>query len=100
VSDGAVLTVVAVVLAIVVALLFRLLRVLDSAELSLRRLAADARATRKAVVEAGELASAVDRDAGLTQVALLHLQAGSGPSGGRASRPARQRPRQAGPPRS
>ena len=72
-SSGAVLTVVAVVLAIVIALLFRLVGVLDSAELALRRLAADVRTTRKAVVEAGNLAAEVERDAGRSQEALDRL---------------------------
>lgn len=74
-SSGAVLTVVAVVLAIVIALLFRLVSVLDSAELAMRRLAADVRATRKAMVEAGDLAAVVERDAGLSQEALERLAA-------------------------
>ena len=74
-SSGAVLTVVAVVLASVIALLFRLVSVLDSAELSMRRLAADVRATRKAMVEAEDLAAAVERDAGLSQEALERLAA-------------------------
>ena len=74
-SSGAVLTGVAVVLAAVIALLFRLVSVLDSAELSMRRLAADVRATRKAMVEAGDLAAAVERDAGLSQEALERLAA-------------------------
>jgi hypothetical protein len=74
-SSGAVLTVVAVVLAIVIALLFRLVSVLDSAELSMRRLAAGVRATRKAMAEAGDLAAAVERDAGLSQEALARLAA-------------------------
>ena len=72
-SSGAVLAVVAVVLAIVIALLFRLVAVLDSAELALRRLAADVRTTRKAVVEAGNLAAEVERDAGRSQEALDRL---------------------------
>lgn len=74
-SSGAVLTVVAVALAIVIALLFRLVSVLDSAELSMRRLAADVRATRKAMGAAGDLAAAVERDAGLSQEALERLAA-------------------------
>jgi hypothetical protein len=74
VSSGTVLTGVAVVLAVAVALLWRLVRVLDSAELSLRRLAADSRVARKAIVEAGELAAAVERDAGRSQEAILHLE--------------------------
>ncbi len=62
-TSGAVLTVVAVVLALMIAGLFRLVAVLDSAELALRRLAGDVRAARKAVAAAGELAAAVERDA-------------------------------------
>lgn len=73
-SSGAVLTVVAMALAIVIALLFRLVTVLDSAELSMRRLAADVRATRKTMVEAGDLAAAVERDAGQSQEALDRLE--------------------------
>ena len=72
-SSGAVLTVVAVALAIVIALLFRLVTVLNSAELGLRRLAADVRTTRKSVVEAGNLAAEVERDAGRSQEALDRL---------------------------
>jgi hypothetical protein len=74
-STGAVLSVVAIVLGVVIALLFRLVSVLDSAELSMRRLAADVRATRKAMLEAGDLAAAVERDAGLSQEALERLAA-------------------------
>jgi hypothetical protein len=74
VSSTVVLTMVAVVLAAVIALLFRLVAVLDSAELSLRRLAADVRAARKTVVAAGDLAAAVERDARQGQDALLRLE--------------------------
>ena len=73
-TSGAVLTVVALVLAIVTGLLFRLVGVLDSAELSLRRLAAEVRATRNDLRQAGELASAVERDAGRSQEALDRLE--------------------------
>ena len=73
-SNGAVLTVVAIVLAIVIALLFRLVRILDSAELTLRRLAADVRAARKTLVEAGNLAAAVERDASHGEAALRRLE--------------------------
>ena len=73
-SSGAVLTMVAVGLAIVILGLFRLLRALDSAELTLRRLAAGVRATRKDVSAAGELASAVERDATQGQAALDRLE--------------------------
>lgn len=72
--NGVVLTVVAVVLAVVIALLFRLVGVLDSTELSLRRLAAEVRAARKTIVEAGDLAAAVERDAGRSREALDRLQ--------------------------
>ena len=74
-SSGAVLTVVAVVLAVLIAGLFRLLAVLDSAELGLRRLAADVRAARKAVGAAGDLAGEVERDATLGRAALDRLEA-------------------------
>ncbi|MEW6475175.1 MAG: hypothetical protein AB1679_23210 [Actinomycetota bacterium] len=73
-SSVTVLTIVAVALAVVIALLFRLVSVLDSAELSLRRLAADVRAARKAVLEAGDLAAAVERDAGRGEAALRRLE--------------------------
>lgn len=72
-STGAVLTVVALVLAIVIALLFRLRTVLDSAELDLRRLAADVRTARKDMATAGELAGAVERDAARSREALDRL---------------------------
>jgi hypothetical protein len=62
-STGVVLTLVALALAVVIAGLFRLRRVLDSAELTLRRLVGGIRATRKDVGTAGELAAAVERDA-------------------------------------
>ena len=73
-SSGVVLTVVAVVLALVIAALFRLLGILDSAELTLRRLVAEIRATRKDVGAAGELAAAVERDAAQGQTALGQLE--------------------------
>ena len=73
-SSGAVLTLVAVTLAIVIALLFRLVGVLDSAELTLRRLVAEIRSTRKTVGAAGELAAAVERDAARGQAALDRLE--------------------------
>jgi hypothetical protein len=74
VSSGTVLTVVALGLATVIALLFRLRTVLDSAELGLRRLAGDVRSARKDMTTAGELAAAVARDAGRSQEALDHLR--------------------------
>jgi len=73
-STGVVLTAVALALALVIAGLFRLLGVLDSAELTLRRLVADIRATRKDVDTAGELAAAVERDAAHGQAALDRLE--------------------------
>jgi hypothetical protein len=74
VSSGVVLAVVAVFLALVIAGLFRLLGVLDSAELTLRRLVAEIRATRKDVGAAGELAAAVERDAAQGRAALDQLE--------------------------
>ena len=73
-SSAAVLAVAAVALALVIAGLFRLVGVLDSAELSLRRLVAEARATRKTVGAAGELAAAVEVDAGRGQAGLRRLE--------------------------
>lgn len=73
-SAGAVLAVVALALALVIAGLFRLVAVLDSAELTLRRLVADVRATGKEVATAGELAAAVERDATSGQAALDGLE--------------------------
>jgi hypothetical protein len=72
-SDGIVLTVVALVLALVIARLFRLVGVLDSTELALRRLAGDVRAARKTMATAGELAASVERDATSGQAALDRL---------------------------
>jgi hypothetical protein len=74
VSTGAVLGLVALVLALVVTSLFRLVTVLDSAELTLRRLVAGVRAARKTVEAAGELAAAVERDATSGQAALDRLE--------------------------
>lgn len=73
-SSGAVLTVVAIALALVVLGLFRLLRALDSAELTLRRLAAGIRATRKDVSAASVLAASVERDARRGQAGLDRLE--------------------------
>jgi hypothetical protein len=73
-SDGGVLVAVALLLAVVIGLLFRLVGVLDSAELSLRRLAADVRAARKTLAEANALAAAVERDAGRSHDALDRLE--------------------------
>ena len=73
-STGVVLTVVAVALALVIAGLFRLLGVLDSAELTLRRLVAGIRATRKDLGTANELAAAVERDAVQGREGLQRLE--------------------------
>lgn len=73
-STGTVLVVVALALALVIAGVFRLVGVLDSAELTLRRLVAEIRASRKAVGAAGDLASAVERDATRGQAALDRLE--------------------------
>jgi hypothetical protein len=94
VSSGAVLTVVAVALALVIVGLFRLLRVLDSAELRLRRLVAGVRATRKDVAAASELAASVERDAARGHAALGRLE--DLKRGRRAPSPAERR---GGPPR-
>ena len=72
--SAAVLSVVAMALAIVIVGLFRLLRVLDSTELTLRRRAAEVRATRKDVGAAGKLAGTVGRDAVRGQAALGRLE--------------------------
>ena len=74
-SDGAVLGLVALTLALIIAGLFRLATTLDNAELALRRLVAGVWAARRAVAEAGELAAAVERDAASGQVALNRLAA-------------------------
>lgn len=73
-SDGVILTLVAMALALAILGLFRLLGVLDSAELTLRRLAAGVRATRKDVDVAAELATTVERDAARGQAALDRLE--------------------------
>ena len=72
-SSGAVLTMVAVALALVILGLLRLLRALDSAELTLRRLAAGVRTTHKDLRVASELAAAVERDAVRGQAGLDRL---------------------------
>jgi hypothetical protein len=74
VSSGAVLTVVALSLALIILGLFRLVGVLDSAELSLRRLAAGVRAARKDIDAASELAAAVERDAARGHAVLDRLE--------------------------
>lgn len=73
-SSGAVLTLVALALALVILGLFRLLRALDSAELTLRRLAAGTRAARKDLRTATELAASVERDAVRGHAALDRLE--------------------------
>lgn len=72
-SDGALLTVVALVLVVVIVGLFRLVAVLDAAELSLRKLVAGVWAARRAVETAAELAAAVERDAAGGQEAFDRL---------------------------
>lgn len=72
-TSGAVLAVVALLLAVIIAGLFRLVAVLDSAELTLRRLVGGVRGARRAVEDAAELAAAVERDAAGGQEALDRL---------------------------
>jgi hypothetical protein len=99
-SDGAVLTVVSLVLAVIIAGLFRLVSVLDAAEMTLRRLGGDVRAARKAVDAVGELVASVERDAAEGQAAFDRLEqikrgaAGSDNEGGTGpvSLPLRPRP--------
>jgi hypothetical protein len=74
-SDGAVLGLVALTLALIIAGLFRLAAVLDDAELALRRLVAGVWAARRAVAAAGELGAAIERDAASGQAALDRLAA-------------------------
>jgi hypothetical protein len=73
VTNGAVLGVVALLLAVMIAGLFRLVAVLDSAEMTLRQLVAGVRGARRAVEGATELAAAVERDAAGGQEALDRL---------------------------
>jgi hypothetical protein len=73
-SSGAVLTAVALSVALVILGLFLLRRVLDSAELTLRRLAAGIRDTRKHIAAASKLAAAVKRDSVRSQAALGRLE--------------------------
>ena len=73
-SSAAVLTMVALALALVILGLFRLLRALDSAELTLRRLAGGIRTSRKDLRVASELAASVERDAARGQAALDRLE--------------------------
>lgn len=97
-SSGAVLTMVALGLALVILGLFRLLRALDSAELTLRRLAAGVRSTRKDVSAAGELAASIERYTARGRAALGRLEdlKRGRPGPGESPNPAE---RQAGPPR-
>jgi hypothetical protein len=74
-SDGVLLALVALMLAVVIAALFRLVAVLDSAELTLRHLVAGMRGARRAVEAAGQLAAAVEQDAATGQAALDRLSA-------------------------
>ncbi|MCA1843586.1 MAG: hypothetical protein LC792_10455, partial [Actinobacteria bacterium] len=73
-TGGALLTVVAMVLALVIAGLFRLVAVVDSTELALRRLAGEVRAARKTMATASELATAVERHAASGQAGLHRLE--------------------------
>jgi hypothetical protein len=87
VSDGAVLGLVAVALAVIVAVLFRLVAAVDSAELTLRRLVAGVWSARRTVETAAELAAAVERDASRGRAELDRLQSLKRPrSGGDRSR--------------
>lgn len=72
-TNGAVLAVVALLLAVMIAGLFRLVAVLDSAEMTLRRLVAGVRGARRAVEGATELAAAVERDTAGGQAAFDRL---------------------------
>jgi uncharacterized protein YoxC len=74
VNSGVVLALAVMALALIILGLFRLLRVLDSAELTLRRLAAGIRTTRKDVAAASNLAASVERDAARGQAALDRLE--------------------------
>jgi hypothetical protein len=74
VTDGAVLGLVAVALAVIVAVLFRLVAALDSAELTLRRLVAGVWSARRTVEAAAELAAVVERDAARGRAELDRLQ--------------------------
>ena len=72
-STGVVLTLLAFGLAVLIGGLFRLVAVVDSAELGLRRLVAEVRAARKTVAAAGGLAAAVERDVTGGQAGLGRL---------------------------
>jgi hypothetical protein len=74
VSDGAVLGLVAVTLALLVAALFRLVAALDSAEMTLRRLVVGLWSARCTVQAAAALAAAVERDAARGRDELDRLQ--------------------------
>jgi hypothetical protein len=74
VSDGTVLAVVALTLVVIAAGLVRIVAVLDSAELALRRLVAGMWSARRAIEAATELAADVERDAGRGQAELERLQ--------------------------
>lgn len=73
-SDGVVLGLVAVTLAVIVVGLFRLVATLDSAELTLRRLVAGVWSARRTVQAAAEMAAAVERDAARGRAELDRLQ--------------------------
>jgi hypothetical protein len=69
------LVLVAVILALLVVLLARLGRVLDEAELTLRTLAGEVRAVRRAVESYAPLADEVVRDTAAGEVTLERLEA-------------------------
>lgn len=72
-TTGVALTLLAVALALLIGGLFRLVAVLDSAELGLRQLVAELRAARKTVAAAGALVAAVERDVTGGQAGLGRL---------------------------
>src|SRR5688500_11932041 len=74
VSDGAVLGLVAVTLAVLLVALFRPVAALDAAELTLRRLVAGMWSARRTVPAATELAATVERDAARGRAELDRLQ--------------------------
>jgi hypothetical protein len=85
VSEGALLGLVGLALAILIAGLFLVVAVLDSAELALRRLVAGVWSARRAVGAAADLAAAVERDADRGRAELDRLRTlrhpRSGPDG-------------------
>lgn len=82
-SDGTVLAVVALTLVAIAAGLFRVVALLDSAEMALRRLVAGVWSARRAIETAGELADDVERNARLGRAELERLHALRRPRPGR-----------------